>query len=138
MPENKPTKATGTKVQTALQSETFSGPLPHPDLLAKYNAVLPDAAERIMRMAEKQADHRRALEARIVGNNTFNQTLGQVFGFLLALVAIVGGLYLITMGASIIGLTSVLGALAALVMVFIKGRNSQERERTEKLKALPK
>lgn len=36
----------------------FSGPLPHPQTLRQYDEVLPGAAERILRMAEKQQDHR--------------------------------------------------------------------------------
>lgn len=36
----------------------FSGPLPPPQILGQYDEVLPGAAERILRMAEKQQDHR--------------------------------------------------------------------------------
>ena len=35
-------------------TEIFSGPLPSPRAFAKYNEVLPDAADRILRMAEKE------------------------------------------------------------------------------------
>jgi len=38
-------------------AQTFSGPLPPPEILAKYNSVLSDAAERIISMAENQATH---------------------------------------------------------------------------------
>lgn len=34
------------------------GPLPPPEQLAEHNVVIPDGAERIMRMAEKQMAHR--------------------------------------------------------------------------------
>jgi len=40
----------------------YSGPIPHPNDLARYEEILPGAAERIMKMAELQAEHRRALE----------------------------------------------------------------------------
>ncbi len=36
----------------------FSGPLPPPQVLGQYDEILPGAAERILRMAEKQQDHR--------------------------------------------------------------------------------
>lgn len=42
--------------------EQWSGPLPSPDSLARYNNVLPDAAERIMSMAEKEMEHRHKKE----------------------------------------------------------------------------
>ena len=31
-------------------AQTFSGPLPPPEILAKYNSVVPNAAERIITM----------------------------------------------------------------------------------------
>ena len=57
--------------------------------------AVPDAAERILVMAEKQAEHRRALESKVVRSNIFNQTLGQIFAFILGLIAIGGAIYLI-------------------------------------------
>jgi uncharacterized membrane protein len=42
------------------------GPLPHPAVLKQYDDVVPGAAERIMRMAEQQAQHRQDLEAHVI------------------------------------------------------------------------
>src|SRR3954471_19352404 len=39
-----------------------SGPLPDPADLAAYNAVIPNGADRIMKMAEAQSTHRMELE----------------------------------------------------------------------------
>lgn len=39
-------------------AQTFSGQLPPPEILAKYNSVVPNAAERIITMAETQAADR--------------------------------------------------------------------------------
>lgn len=36
--------------------EAFSGPLPPPAMLAQYNDVVPNGAERIMAMAERQQE----------------------------------------------------------------------------------
>jgi uncharacterized membrane protein len=36
-----------------LHQEFHAGPLPSPDTLKKYNDILPDAADRIFKMAEK-------------------------------------------------------------------------------------
>lgn len=43
------------------QSQSFSGPLPSPDALAKYEQVIRGAAERIIAMAERQANHRQTI-----------------------------------------------------------------------------
>jgi uncharacterized membrane protein len=106
--------------------------LPPPSVLAKYNEAVPDAAERILVMAEKQADHRRRLEERVVVANTRNQYLGSIFGFLLGAMAIGGGIYLIATGRTTEGLGSIITALVSLAAVFVIGRKSQQRERREK------
>ena len=36
----------------------YSGPLPRPDDLAKYDQIVPGAAERIIKMAEAEMLHR--------------------------------------------------------------------------------
>ena len=110
----------------------FSGPLPPPEVLTKYNEAVPNAAERILVMAEKQADHRRGLEAKVVASNAFNQTLGSVFAFILGLIAIGGGIYLIASGKSTEGLASIISSLTVLGGIFVYGRRQQRRERAEK------
>jgi uncharacterized membrane protein len=54
----------GSQVVGFAVSSSFSGPLPPPNLLAQYNEVLPDGANRIVTMAERQAKHRQRLETR--------------------------------------------------------------------------
>ena len=41
-------------IQTFSVSQSFSGPLPPPDDFERYNQVAPDAANRILAMAEKE------------------------------------------------------------------------------------
>lgn len=43
------------------QSASFSGPIPPPAILHQYDAVIPGAAERILKMAEEQSKHRQEL-----------------------------------------------------------------------------
>ena len=50
----------------ASASSSFSGPIPPPALLQKYNEIIPNGAERILAMAEKQSAHREYLEKRVV------------------------------------------------------------------------
>lgn len=50
-----------TEAQTQLiaaKSETFEGPLPPPDILARYENILPGIADRIVRMAEAEQNAR--------------------------------------------------------------------------------
>jgi len=49
--------------QVSLIRQEFAGPLPHPSVLAGYDDVVPGSAERILRMAEKQLEHRIGTES---------------------------------------------------------------------------
>jgi len=40
----------------------FSGPVPSPEMLREYGNILENGAERVFRMAEAQAVHRREME----------------------------------------------------------------------------
>jgi uncharacterized membrane protein len=114
----------------------FSGPLPLPSLLAKYNEVIPDGAERIMGMAERQSAHRERLEDRVVNGNVASQTRGAYLGFIIVMTAVGCGTYLIAIGKSATGLITILGSLGSLLSVFFAERRRQTKERTEKADSL--
>jgi uncharacterized membrane protein len=117
-------------------SRTFSGPLPPPEILQRYNEIVPGAADRIIKMAESQHDHRQALEKSVVDSNVFSQKIGLSLGFVIAMTAICGGIWLSAIGKSGSGLTAIIGALAALVGVFVYGKVQQGKELAEKANAL--
>ncbi len=48
---------------------TFSGPLPPPEILKRFDKVVPCTAERIIKMAEEQSAHRRELEKRVIDSD---------------------------------------------------------------------
>jgi uncharacterized membrane protein len=86
----------------------FSGPLPHPHLLAQYNKAVPDGAERILRLAEGQVEHRQSMESR-----------AQAFTFALAMVALLGGIVLIALGNGAEGLVPLVAAITGLGGLFL-------------------
>jgi uncharacterized membrane protein len=104
------------------------GPLPHPALLKQYDDVVPGAAERIITMAENQAQHRQELEASVIRTDTLKSLLGMVFGFLIALVGFGGGLYAAFAGQPFWGGAVSIGILASVVIAFIYGTRARERE----------
>jgi uncharacterized membrane protein len=91
-----------------MERHEFSGPLPPPEVLARYNEALPSGAERIVALAEEQARHRRRMEAR-----------GQVLLFAVVLVALVGGIGLIALGENAAGLVPVIAAIGGLGSLFV-------------------
>lgn len=112
--------------------QTFSGPLPPPSMLAEYNDVINSGAERIMAMAEKQQQHRQALETRVVNSNTFDQRLGLVLGFIVMMSVAGAGVWLISSGRDASGATALVTAVAGPVVAFIYGRKRQEADRADK------
>lgn len=83
-------------------------------------------------MAERQQAHRQHLESTVVGGNVNAERRGQVFAFILGLIAILGGIGLIAFGKDALGIVSIITAFTALAGVFVYGRYQQARERAEK------
>jgi uncharacterized membrane protein len=113
----------------------FEGPIPPPGLLKQYGEIIPDAPERILAMAEKQSLHRQYLEKIVVEGDNKRANKGQWMAFALAFLTIIGGFYLIYLSKDILGISAILGSLAALAGTFIIGNKSRREERSNKLKA---
>lgn len=71
--------------QVQLQIEkSFSGPLPSPETLYQYNQIVPNAAERILAMAEKEIEHRHKIDKKTI----LLIFLGQIFSILLIIICL--------------------------------------------------
>lgn len=117
-----------TLAQFAITAHHFSGPLPPPEILRKYDELLPGSAERIIAMAERQGAHRQGLESEVVKSNCKNERLGMVFGFIICVMAIAAGIYAVTMGKEGFGIAAIISALAAPMAVFIYGKSRQKKD----------
>ena len=111
--------------QTVAVEAYFAGPLPAPDVLLDYDHALEGTADRIIRMAEREAEHRHLIERKLVGIQARNSLLGIASGLVLGLSGVLGGVYAVVHGADIAGAGVALTALAALVGVFITQRRTQ-------------
>lgn len=114
-----------------VQSVNYSGPIPHPILLKEFNEVIPDGANRIMVMAETQAEHRQKLESKMIEANNRDSLLGVIFGGSIGLLAVGGSIFLIAIDKSIAGLAVMFSALATLVAVYFKGNKKDKQELEE-------
>ena len=85
-----------------------------------------------MSMAESQLRHRQSLESAVVQGNIRAEARGQVFAFILGVIAILGGIVLIASGKDVQGLAAIIGAFVTLAGVFVYGRWQQQRERERK------
>lgn len=131
-PEVVPRSAEKGSTQITITQQEFSGPLPHPDILARYESVVPGAAQRIIRMAEVQQGHRIQSERRGLVGMIARTLLGQIFGLLIGLSGIGGAVYVAVKGPTIVGplFGAFLGGgtLYSLVKVFIVGSQQESIE----------
>jgi uncharacterized membrane protein len=110
----------------------FSGPIPPPALLAKYAEIIPNGAERILRMAENQSAHRQYIEKWAVIGGTMLSYFGVLCAAVIALGTLYVGSQLILNGYIISGSTLGGGGLVGLVTAFIYGTRSRKEERQQR------
>ena len=116
----------------------FSGPLPPPEILGLYNAVVPGMAERLLTAFEAQQAHRHQLELETVRNGIWRSRNGLWCGLAVALGA------LIVAGAAIVTRQQIAGAiigggtLVGIVTLFVTGQRSQRKERDARIEQLTK
>lgn len=127
------------QIVAQIRSESFyAGPLPPPQMLAGYEKLIPGSANRILVLVELQSEHRQSLESRNLDHDHQRATMGSCFGLIVALAALFISMILVLDGHEVPGSIIGSGSLAALVGVFVYGRESQRRERTVKNEAMTK
>lgn len=128
LPEEK-TNNIVTKVTRIIERQLHFGPLPPSDQLIKYNKIIPNGAERIMKIAEKEQEHKIKTENRLISATVWQIRIGQIFGLIIALTALALGTMCVMNDHDIAG--SVLGGagLTGLVSVFVLGgRKGQDSD----------
>jgi uncharacterized membrane protein len=116
----------------AFSGSSYSGPLPPPEILREFDQVVPGAAERIMRMAEKQQDHRIRLESKVITSDTYRSWAGLGLAGFLGFIIVGCGSYLIFQGHDTAGATIITSTLIGLVTTFVHGTRSRRQERETK------
>ena len=106
----------------------FSGPLPPPEILEYYNRIIPDGANRILKLVEQQQGHRHHLEKTVVEGDVKRADKGLIFGFIVALIIAIGGMVLIGIGCDISGLVLILGGIATLAGIFVYSKQTRKKE----------
>lgn len=117
-------------------SASFSGPIPPPDILIKYNDAIPHGAERILEMAEKQNEHRMALETKVISADIVRANFGVAAGLIVAVLFGVLSFLLIRGGQQVAGLILGTGDLVGLVGVFVYGTISRRSERKQRVEMI--
>lgn len=131
---NFPFKTNGLIPHTSIEvTETFSGPLPHPDILRKYDMACPGAADRLLSYVELEANHRRQLELsaltaeiRAAKRDSLEAKRGQVFALVITLSALGLGAAAAMTGHEVAGTMLGVGGIGGIVATFLGQRNRAE------------
>lgn len=121
-------------IEASSTFETFSGPAPHPDLLERYERVVPGAARELLDAVREERLHRyrgddieRRMLTQLAEAEIKNSRLGLVFGFVIGMTGLVVACVCAltdheTTAAIVAGVD-----LLALVAVFVTGRVYEAR-----------
>jgi uncharacterized membrane protein len=107
----------------------FSGPLPPPQMLEKYDQVSPGAAAIIIAMVQKQQEHRMSLEKQVIDSDVSRSRQGLYAGWSTAVLFALCATYLVSIGKSIEGTVLGTSIIVALVSIFVRGSTERSKER---------
>lgn len=109
-----------------IKAELFRGPIPSPVMIEKYAKLYPGAPEFFFTIMQKQMEHRMSLEGSVVRSNITGERIGQIFAFILCLVAIGSGVFLIMNNKDAAGISSILLSLGGIIgMFFVRKQRSR-------------
>ena len=114
-------------VSVSRSLESFEGPLPPPAVLEGYERVLPGSAERILRMAEQQAEHRRVVFTTLVEADTSRARWGLWLGAVVAVAFILAATAMVLAGQTVAGTIVATADLLGIVGVFVYGTRRRAR-----------
>jgi len=109
------------------KSESFKGPVPPPNILEKYNGIIENGAERIVKMAENQSSHRIQIEKTVVLKKLKESGRGQIFGFIL--VVLILGIIVFAIVKEQGGVAKILGGITigSVAVIFVTGKIIQKK-----------
>jgi len=124
---------------TLTQEKFFSGPVPDPDSLAKYENINPGFADRLLKMGEKEQQERINTQNKIIDieselniRELNNFKRGQIFALLAVLLVVGLCVYVFYLGSSKEGRDIAVTVIASIATVFIDGRLLLKKKNTDK------
>lgn len=123
--------------------EAWSGPLPPPDVLKRYDEFMPGAGEAIVKNflandefmrteTGAQSQHRRGMETVFVHGNERRYNVGQFLAAAITSGAIFGGVALVLKGHDTAGAAISTAALGGSVWVYVAGRDVTKNQKSRR------
>lgn len=137
--KSQPTITISSDGQSAQKSElifaqrTYQGPLPPAGELVAYNNAVPDAAERILQMAEAEQKHRHKNEDKIIDESIKLDKRTQWMAFVLALLSFtVAGLAIYFKYPAWVPSLAIGATLSNVLSNWFKEKGSKEEKKAKK------
>lgn len=105
-------------LQVAMRHEQFSGPLPHPDQLNKFDS---EARQAILAMAQKDQEHTHEMQRKGLEGAIKKDQRGQWLGFTIAVSGLAAAAYVAQTSPAVAGVIAAID-LVSMVAVFVVPR----------------
>lgn len=105
-----------------LQQRFHSGPIPSSEEMERYNLIIPDGANRIVAMAEKEQAHRIEMDKTMAPHDIKQNRQGQIFSFFFLPTSFLLGVWLTKTGFAIIGGMLIFFSALSVLSATIKQR----------------
>lgn len=122
----------GARLTQQMRAELYSGSLPHPELLERFEAIHPGATDRFFTMAEKQAEHRQIIEKKFLTVQSATQIIGALFAGIVMLLGMYLGYDMIMHDKKVEGYAAMLTPLGTIALAFIGVKISNAIEKRRK------
>lgn len=127
------------EVAVAAMREEFRGPIPPPSIIKGYEEVVAGSADRIIKMAEKQAAHRQEMEREMIRIESRDGLLGILFAFFLGIGCIIAAIVMVVIvpqssgaiAGALMGITGI-GAITSGFIRSAKGELSRRDKDEQK------
>lgn len=105
-------------------SKFTSSPVPPPKILKSYDEIVDGGAKWLMEYTKDEQLHRHQMDRKELNY----YSIGQIFGFILGLVGIGGGIYLAANGVEWFGFGIFFTSLVSLVSLFLYNKKIENKE----------
>jgi uncharacterized membrane protein len=104
--------------QISLQTHSWKAPLPPPEVLERFNQVVPNGAERIVKAWELESEHRRLIDRREQKLFYADSIFGKICALIFVLAALGFSAWCAWIGAEWVGAILGAGTIASVVWAF--------------------
>ncbi|MDY6934931.1 MAG: DUF2335 domain-containing protein [Spirochaetota bacterium] len=113
-----------------IQATRWSGPIPSPKDLDEYNKIEKGFADRIIKLTEKEQDHRHNFNFELMKNERYLRVLGLCFAFAIIIILLFSTIYLYYISKNEGIVITLIAEIAVIAGLFIYWSGKGKKEET--------